>query len=210
MADAVSYPPVHEKETIPFPGCIYIDWNEDAGFTPNPLIWGQWGENVADNQCAIMVPLPVPSAFRGANADNGLSDFLVCTLLRNGDVFDGYLYILEQPESTFNSVDYRYIEEDLMDKDNQILGGSVRVYHRLSPSQEQGYRFEEAFRQDVWGIGFGGPQKANLNGNSADGKESWVLPAGANFHLRAFGVSGVATLQKNGDDWVLLGDTCHQ
>ncbi|MCD6599196.1 MAG: hypothetical protein J7L19_01300 [Dehalococcoidia bacterium] len=57
----------------------------------------------------------------------------------------------------------------------------------------------------MWGIGFGGPQKANLNGNSADGKESWVLPAGANFHLRAFGVSGVATLQKNGDDWVLLG-----
>jgi hypothetical protein len=94
------------------------------------------------------------------------------------------------------------------DKANQIIGGSVRVYHRLSPSPEHGYLFEEVFRQDVQGVGFGTPQKANLNGNPADGKEGWVFPSGANYHLRAFGISGIATLQKSGDDWVLLGTYC--
>jgi len=94
MADAVSYPPVHQKETVPFPGCIYIDWSEGSGFTANSLIWGQWGKNVADNQCAIMVPLPIPSAFRGTITSHNYSDFLVRTLLRNGDISDGHLYIL--------------------------------------------------------------------------------------------------------------------
>jgi hypothetical protein len=110
MADAVSYPPIHQKETVPFPGCIYIDWNENSGFTLNPLIWGQWGENVADNQCAIMVPLPIPSTFRGTITKGSFSDFLVRTLSRNGDVSDGHLYVLEQPEGTFNSVDYSISE----------------------------------------------------------------------------------------------------
>lgn len=271
MADAVSYPPVHQNQTVPFPGCIYIDWNETADFTANPLIWGQWGENVSDNQAAIMIPTPISSAFRGSNTTgNGFSDFLVKTLRRNGDVSDGHLYILEQPESTFNSVDYRYVGEDLidedpmypneafyfkrlfidtpsgdlemvfspsewgcgavsadpngnvfdydadglmdlvvliqyMDSDNQVLAGSVRVYHRLLSSSEHGYRFEEAFRQDVQGVGFGNPKQADLNGDPTDGKEGWVFQAWADFQLRAFGVSGVATLQKNGDDWVLLG-----
>ena len=34
MADAINYPPVHGNgsDTIPFPGCIYIDWIDGKGF----------------------------------------------------------------------------------------------------------------------------------------------------------------------------------
>jgi hypothetical protein len=108
MADQLVFPPIHKKEYYPFPGCIYIDWKEGEGFVANPLVWGQWGEKISSNKAAIMMPIEIPCTFRTQPCKNNYSDFLVKTLTEFDSMASARLFVLEQPESTFNSVDYRY------------------------------------------------------------------------------------------------------
>lgn len=271
MADVVSYPPIHGNgsDSVPFPGAIYVDWVEGKGFIANPLIWGAWGENVSSRSLAIMIPKPVPATFRGGLSNSALTDFLVATLHKNGDKAEGRLFVLEQPKATFNSTDYRYVSEGVMDtdptfpnepfyikhiyvgnsgedeemvfspsewqgataaslaadvsdfnsdglmdmvvavnysdNDGEISAGSIRAYQRLPARDGRNYRFAEIFRQDVIGANFWSPTKADLNGLSGDGKEGWIMGLRMDSPIRGFGVSGIATLQRTGDSWKLLG-----
>jgi hypothetical protein len=108
-ADAISYPPIHGNgdDTIPFPGCIYVDWIAGQGFVANPLVWGQWGETLASNRAAIMAPVPVPMAFRSGLTLPGRFDFLVTTMHEEDGLAGSRLFVLEQPPGAFSSVDYR-------------------------------------------------------------------------------------------------------
>ncbi len=105
MADAINYPLIHGNgsDTIPFPGCIYIDWVEGKGFIANPLVWGKWGEDISSNKAAIMLVTPISSSFRGGIYNSSLMDFLVTTLHDTSNGQDGRVFILEQPDSTFAS-----------------------------------------------------------------------------------------------------------
>ncbi|MCD6383905.1 MAG: hypothetical protein J7L88_05530 [Thermoplasmata archaeon] len=266
-ADAVNFPPAHGNgsDTIPFPGAIYIDYVKGKGFVANPLIWGRWGEEISSRRAAIMLVYPVSSSFRGT-PEGGLMDFIVSTLHESHGEVDGRIYVLQQPSSTFNSVDYRYTSpgrmdsdmtyphepfyfkhlylgeeemifspsdfpgartayvggvgvldynhdglEDLVvsltyyDSDNEILGGSVRVFKRLPIELNRTYRFEEVFRRDLIGIGFGWVEEANLDG---DGVKDFVFECRANSQRRSFGVSGVATLRYVNGVWELRGTHC--
>ena len=117
-------------DTIPFPGCIYIDWVDGKGFVANPLVWGKWGEGISSNKAAIMVPLPVPSTFRGsAVSSEKLMDFLVVTLHDTFRGMEGRVFLLEQPDNTSSSVDYRYIAENRIDTDMSFPNESFYVKH---------------------------------------------------------------------------------
>ncbi len=117
MADQVNYPPLHNNQTVPFPGCIYIDYVDGKGFIPNPLVWGKWGEELSSNEISVMVPMAVTPDFRSEPYSGKFMDFLVTTLYYNNDRLNGRLFVLEQPAKTFNSYDYRYITEDFIDTD---------------------------------------------------------------------------------------------
>jgi len=115
-ADQIMYPPAHQTERFPFPGCIYIDWdNTNNKFIANPLVWGKWGEEIGSNKAAIMTVTPISPAFRSDGHTYNLKDFLVRTMCN--DVKDSRLFVLEQPKETFNSFDYRYITPDSIDAD---------------------------------------------------------------------------------------------
>jgi hypothetical protein len=117
-ADQIMYPPVHADTVYPFPGCIYIDYIPDSGFVANPLFWGKWGEDDASNVVSVLRVTPVSSDFRDTIPPLGVKDFLVNTLWYNSSHYKGKFYILEQPETTFNSVDYRYIQPGIIDTGN--------------------------------------------------------------------------------------------
>jgi len=131
MADAINYPPVHGNgsDTIPFPGCIYIDWVDGEGFVANPLVWGKWGEDISSNKAAIMIVTPLSSSFRGGSYNSSLMDFLVTTLHDTSNGQDGRVFILEQPDSTFSSVDYRYISENQIDTNLSFPNEAFYVKH---------------------------------------------------------------------------------
>ena len=109
-ADQVMYPPIHFQLRYPFPGCIYLDWDSITNsFVANPLVWGQWGEEITSNSASVLSVSPITSQFRGDGYTGVLSDFLVRTQTNSDSIHsDGRLFILEQPEETFSSYDYRY------------------------------------------------------------------------------------------------------
>ena len=96
---------------------IYIDWDDTENvFTVNPLIWGKWGEDICSNIAAIMGGTPISAQFRSDGYSGSLTDFLVRTMCNN--VEDSRLFVLEQPDETFNSFDYRYVTPDSIDVDS--------------------------------------------------------------------------------------------
>lgn len=276
MADQIMYPPAHPQPRYPFPGCIYIDWDEEnAEFTANPLVWGTWGEEIGSNKAAIMMMIPISTHFRASGYNENLKDFLVSTMI--GDVHDSRLFVLEQPHETFNAYDYRYVTPDSIDQnmlfpndafyvkrlyletkgadielffshqdspfpdvvsartlanifdyDNdglydmivtiqymdddtvdveRLCGASLRIYHRLLPTDGRDYRFELAFRKDIAGIKLGRPEPADLNGDPADGKEGWIVGVGIDTTMtnKLNTIPGLAAIFKDGDEWKLLG-----
>lgn len=129
-ADQIMYPPYHNDTVYPFPGCIYIDYNPDSGkFIPNPLFWGTWGECYSSSVVSVMRATPVSADFRDTIHPTGIKDFLVNTLWYNDSLFKSKFYILEQPASTFNSVDYRYIQPGVMDTDTLFPNEPFYLHH---------------------------------------------------------------------------------
>jgi hypothetical protein len=106
--DQIIYPPVHLGQGYwePYPGAIYIDWNPEAGFTANPLVWGAWGEALTSTKIANTIPLVLSDNFR----PDGSGDILVATMVTyptDTNSFDARVFILEQPVDGWEAADYR-------------------------------------------------------------------------------------------------------
>ncbi len=119
-ADQIMYPPAHQEARYPFPGCIFIDWDEDKNeFTVHPLIWGKWGENICSNVAAIQTVIPISAKFRSDGYKGDLKDLLVRTQTNfSANKCDSRLFVLEQPDASFTSCDYRNITPDSIDTDS--------------------------------------------------------------------------------------------
>ena len=129
-ADQIMYPPSNGDTVFPFPGCIYIDYIPDSGkFIANPLFWGKWGENDASKIVSVLRATPVNADFRDTVHALGINDFIVNTLWNDSSKFKGRLYVLEQPQNTFNSVDYRYIHPGIIDTGNLFIHEPFYLQH---------------------------------------------------------------------------------
>ncbi|MEA1959072.1 MAG: hypothetical protein U9N44_05335 [Chloroflexota bacterium] len=106
-ADVVSFPLEGEKYH-PFPGVIFIDLNEPSSLiNPQPLVWGNWGEEIANRDFSSLFPHVISPSFR--NKDNGLPDIMVTTAtMFNGMTGSSRLFVLEQPVDGFNNYNYTY------------------------------------------------------------------------------------------------------
>ncbi len=107
-ADVVSFPLEGEKYR-PFPGVIFIDLNEpDSLINPQPLVWGNWGEEIANRDFSALGPSVISPGFR--SKDNLLPDIMVMTSTEfNGMSGCSRLFLLEQPADGFNNYNYTYV-----------------------------------------------------------------------------------------------------
>lgn len=128
-ADQIMYPLAHGDTVYPFPGCIYIDYKTDSELVANPLFWGSWGEADASSIVSVLRVTPVTAGFRDTIHNSGVKDFLVNTLWNDSSRFKGRMYILEQPQGTFNSVDYRYIQPGILDTGNLFMREPFYLHH---------------------------------------------------------------------------------
>lgn len=164
-ADQIMYPLAHAEARYPFPGCIYIDWdNNQKKFIANPLVWGEWGENICSNKAAIQTVLPISSQFRSDSSISNLSDFLVRTMCN--DVKDSRLFVLEQPKETFNSFDFRYVTHDSIDIDPDSLYKNDAFYVHRFYLETQGGDIELYFSHSD--TQFENVTTASCNGNIFD------------------------------------------
>jgi hypothetical protein len=106
-ADVVSFPLEREKYR-PFPGVIFIDLNEPGSLiNPQPLVWGNWGEKIANRDCSSLFPSVISPGFR--SKDNLLSDIMVMTSTEvEGMNGCSRLFLLEQPADGFNNYNYTH------------------------------------------------------------------------------------------------------
>jgi hypothetical protein len=106
-ADVVSFP-LEGEEYRPFPGVIYFDLNEPGSLIdPQPLVWGKWGEEIANRDFSSLMPRPITSRFR--NRDNKLTDIMVATSTEfKGMSGSSRLFVLEQPAKGFGNYNYQY------------------------------------------------------------------------------------------------------
>jgi hypothetical protein len=106
-ADVVSFP-LEGEEYRPFPGVLFIDLNEPGSLlNPQPLVWGKWGEEIANRDFSSLCPQIISPSFR--SKDNSLSDIMVMTSTEfNGMTGSSRLFVLEQPSEGFNNYNYTY------------------------------------------------------------------------------------------------------
>ncbi|MGQ4872200.1 MAG: hypothetical protein ACP6IT_10260 [Candidatus Thorarchaeota archaeon] len=107
-ADIVSYPTGNEKR--PFPGVIYIDLSENGPINPQPLVWGKWGERLANDSFALLVPKILEPRFRSLS--NTLKDILVTTCTYADHKHAVRVFILEQPPDGFGRYNYTFVGPD--------------------------------------------------------------------------------------------------
>ncbi|MCD6485550.1 MAG: hypothetical protein J7L47_10625 [Candidatus Odinarchaeota archaeon] len=105
-ADIISYPIGNEKKR-PFPGVIYIDLSDGKRINPQPLVWGKWGERLANDSFALLVPKILEPRFRASN--NTLPDILVPTCTYVNHKHAVRIFILEQPPDGFGKYNYTFI-----------------------------------------------------------------------------------------------------
>ncbi|MGQ4834475.1 MAG: hypothetical protein ACP6IS_11360 [Candidatus Asgardarchaeia archaeon] len=105
-ADVISYPTINERKR-PFPGVIYIDLSKKGPIKPQPLIWGKWGEHIANDSFALLVPKVLDPQFRSPN--NTLPDILVSTCTYVDHKHAARIFILEQPPDGFDKYNYTFI-----------------------------------------------------------------------------------------------------
>jgi hypothetical protein len=112
-ADVVSFPLEGEKYH-PFPGVIFIYLNEpDSLVNPQPLVWGNWGEEIANRDFSSLCPHILSPSFR--NKDNNLTDILVMTSTEYNDITgSSRLFVLEQPSDGFNNYNYTYTAPNMV------------------------------------------------------------------------------------------------
>jgi len=106
-ADVVSFP-LEGERYHPFPGVIFMDLNEPGTvLDPQPLVWGNWGEEIANRDFASLVPSIISPVFR--NRSNRLPDIMVMTSTEfEGMSGSSRLFLLEQPDDGFNDYNYTY------------------------------------------------------------------------------------------------------
>jgi len=85
-------------------GTTYIDLNEGPEPIIRILVWGEWGVEIT-SEGPNLRPLAIDPRFR--RPSNTKPDLLVNTVARTGEgVGIGRLFVLEQPDEGFSSVDY--------------------------------------------------------------------------------------------------------
>lgn len=108
-ADAVKYP-YGSSLRRPFPGAIYIDLNNGEPII-QPLIWGKWGEKIANDSLSIMIPKIITPKFR--DPENPQADILVKTGTEVDGAIGSRVFLLEQPLGGFGNYNFTYITPTL-------------------------------------------------------------------------------------------------
>ena len=146
-ADVVAFP-LEEEKYRPFPGVIFSDLNEPGSLiNPQPLVWGNWGEEIASRDFSSLCPSVISPGFR--SNDNLLSDIMVMTSTEYNDMTgSSRLFVLEQPVDGFNNYNYTYDTPTTVGEypyDNEAF----YVKH-LYINNSGGVAFDMVFTPDQW------------------------------------------------------------
>ena len=106
-ADQVIYTPANLSNVSRrnWAGTTYIDLNEGADPVIQILVWGKWAENIT-GKGPVLYPQVIDPRFR--KPSNTKPDLLLNTVDTSGEHCIARMFVLEQPEAGFASVNYTF------------------------------------------------------------------------------------------------------
>lgn len=144
-ADVVAYPTINET-LRPFPAAIYLDLNNNADhLIPQPLVWGKWGQKIANESFASLVPKIISPKFR--NGTNFLKDIMIQTSTYVNNTWCSRLFVLEQPNDGFGGYNYTF-ETSTLQGSEPYENEAFYVKHLYT--NKSGLIEEMLFKPDAW------------------------------------------------------------